>query len=274
MDYYNFKVEVDSAKIEALMGLFSSLPFDTFVENESGFEAFLPANSFNSSISEEIDNLKDYIEFEYEKSFIKGENWNEVWESNFQPVLVDDFCVIRADFHPPFEGFEHELVINPKMAFGTGHHETTFSVIRIMKDLDFEGAKVFDYGCGTGVLAILASKLGAKEILAIDIEKESYLNTLENCENNSVKNVDAFQGTLENVKDRGYGIVLANINRNVILNSLASLAKMILPKGTLVLSGIMVKDQDLLVTSIEKHGFQIQQIIENGNWLAIKCVLS
>lgn len=271
MDYYKYQVTNSPEHTEALIGLFSTLPFDTFQENESGFDAYLPASEKAENVSEDIKEFESFFPFKVRSSFIKGENWNQAWESNFKPVLVGNFCGIRADFHDPFSNVKHELVINPKMAFGTGHHETTFSVIQIMEDVEFSGKKVFDYGCGTGILAILASKLDASEIVAVDIEEESYLNTLENCSKNSVDNVQCIHGTLDDVKSKGYGIVLANINRNVILNSLETLAEIIVQEGILVVSGILKVDQELVIKHLTDHQFTVLDVIEKGNWIAMKC---
>lgn len=271
MDYYRIKVTTHPENSEALIALFSTLPFDTFQETETGFDAYLPAKEKPENLKAQLLHFGNLFDFSLEEEFIKGENWNEKWESNFSPIQVGNFCGIRAGFHQPIKGVEHEIIINPKMAFGTGHHETTFSVIQLMKGLDFNGKKVFDYGCGTGILAILASRLRAEKIVAVDIEEESYLNTIENCQHNGIDNVQAIHGTLKDVPSQSYGIVLANINRNVILNSLESLAEMTQKGGFLVVSGIMLSDREIVSEAIEANGFLPLEIIKNGNWLAINC---
>ena len=271
MDYYKFKIKNEAAHTEALIALFGLSPFDMFQETDTGFDAFIPANLYSESILSELNEINSRIGFSYEKEFIKGQNWNAIWESNFHPVQVEDFCGVRASFHPPFGQVEHELVINPKMAFGTGHHETTYSVIKLMRGMDFSGQSVFDYGCGTGILSILASRLGAASVLAVDIEKESYLNTIENCEKNGAENVRPVHGTLKDVPADRYGIVLANINRNVILNSLETLASLIPAGGLLVISGFVLADKNILEFELEKYNFQPLETLEKGNWLAMKC---
>lgn len=271
MDYFSYQITTDLAQNEVLIALLSHLPFDTFEENETGFCAYLPVQSDSGLVQETLADLQNSFVFQFEKTFIPGQNWNVIWESNFQPVQVGDFCGIRADFHEPLAGVRYELVINPKMAFGTGHHETTFSVISLMKDIPFEGKTVLDYGCGTGVLAILASKLGASRLEAVDIEEESYLNTIENSRVNRVENIKALKGTLDDVPPAKFDIVLANINRNVILTSLAPLSQMMNQGGTLVVSGFVLEDEAIMTEALAAHGFPVVKIVRNNNWLAMQC---
>jgi len=272
MDYFKYQVNTNPDNNEVLIALMSLQPFDSFVESDAGFDAFVPAAEDSPEIDAYLDDLKTRFDFDYEKEFIKGENWNEVWESNFNPIKVEHFCGLRAEFHPPMEGVEHELVITPKMAFGTGHHETTYMMIRLMKDLDFSGKQVFDYGCGTGVLAILASRLGAKEIDAVDIEEASFQNTLENCETNNVHNVHAQKGDISAVKGKRYGIVLANINRNVILDSLEPLSHIVGTGGTVVFSGFVLADETMMRDAVGAQGFSVAKVLARNNWMAMQCV--
>lgn len=269
MDYFKFQIETDATNAEILMALLAEWPFDTFEETDRGLNAFIPTAKLSAETETYLAELQQQFGFRFQKEFIPGENWNVVWESNFHPVLVGDFCGIRADFHPPLQNVEFELVINPKMAFGTGHHETTFMVVEAMRDLPFKNAKVLDYGCGTGVLAILASKLGASQTDAVDIEAESYRNTLENCRLNNVENVVAYEGTLEAVPGSGYDIILANINRNVILDSLSSLSRMLNPGGLLVVSGFVKDDETLMAKTLSLQKFVVLEIKRKNNWLAM-----
>lgn len=270
MDYYQYTITTDPANNEVLIALLSHLPFDTFEENETGFSAYVPQGLDAEEVLAELKALQERFEFQFDKTHIKGQNWNEIWETNFHPVVVGDFCGIRADFHPAMPGVEHELVINPKMAFGTGHHETTFSVIEIMQGIQFAGANVLDYGCGTGVLAILASRLGAAHIEAVDIEIESYLNTVDNSQHNGAGNVQAFHGVLTEVPGTEFDIILANINRNVILDSLSPLFKLLKPAGLLVVSGFVLDDETLMTESLQNQGFTILETKRKNNWLAMK----
>lgn len=272
MDYHQYSIATDPSQNEVLIALMSHLPFDTFEETAAGFNAFLPQGNDEADVEAELLELQERFNFKFEKTFIPGQNWNEIWESNFHPVIVGSFCGIRADFHEPLQGMEHELVINPKMAFGTGHHETTFSVIEIMQGIHFEGKNVLDYGCGTGVLAILASRLGAKAVQAVDIDIESYRNTVENSAANGAENVEAFHGILSDITGKDFDIIVANINRNVILDSLSPLSMLLKPGGTLVVSGFVLDDEQLMLDALHQHGFSVQEIKRKNNWLAMKSI--
>ncbi|MFT4758566.1 MAG: ribosomal protein L11 methyltransferase [Paraglaciecola sp.] len=270
MDYFQLKTTCDTEITDILIALFSQFPFNTFEENETGFSAYLPEKEWTDEIEKGIIGLKNSFDFRVEKNHIPYQNWNAIWEANFQPILVRDFCGIRADFHPPLEEVKHEIVINPKMAFGTGHHETTYMVMSLMESMDFQDKMVFDYGCGTGILAILASQLGAKTIDAVDIEPPSYENTVENAEINNISNIEPYLGTLIDIENSDYDIILANINRNVILDSLSSLFEKLKNGGTLVVSGFLKADEDLLKDSAKDAGFSIGEGMERNNWICLQ----
>ena len=272
MDYYKYEISTKLENNEVLIALLSLCPFDTFVETDRGFEAYIPSNKKDDEIEKYLLELKGKHFFDYSVELIKGTNWNEEWESNFHPIRIGKFCGIRAEFHPCMNEVQFELIITPKMAFGTGHHETTSMVITLMEYLDFTNELVLDYGCGTGVLAILASKLGAKEIDAVDIEHASYLNTMENCVTNEATNVNALQGDINTVIGKPYGIVLANINRNVILDSMKALSSMVKRGGILILSGFVIEDEPIMNEAIDTAGFEIQKVVSKNNWLAMQCV--
>jgi ribosomal protein L11 methyltransferase len=177
---------------------------------------------------------------------------------------------VRADFHEPFgDQVRFDLVINPKMAFGTGHHETTHMCLAALEHIDVKGQKILDYGCGTGILAILASKLGAAELEAIDIEEESYKSTIENCADNDVHNVTSRCGTIVNVQGSNFDGILANINRNIIMESLPRLNELCKPGGWMLTSGFLRQDEGTMVEAAAKHGFVQKSINQKGNWLCI-----
>ena len=270
MDYYKFEFQTTAQNAEMLIALLGELPFDVFEETETGLDAFIPTEKCSDEIEQEVNQIKNLFEFSYQKIFIKYQNWNAVWESNFQPIIVRDFCGIRADFHEPIPNVQHEIVINPQMAFGTGHHETTWMMMDIMQSIDFTEKEVFDYGCGTGILAILASQLGAKKIDALDIELPSYENTLENSRINNIQNIQSIHGTLVKTKDFQYDVVLANINRHVILESFSTLNKMLPHQGTLLISGILTSDENLVLEAAKENGFQDEKINRKNNWICIQ----
>jgi ribosomal protein L11 methyltransferase len=270
MNYYQYDITCSPAQPEILIALLAEAPFDTFEETETGIIAYLPAQGDNDREAESLlYDLANQFGFSWSKTYVPGQNWNEIWESNFQPVIVRDWCAVRADFHQPIEGVRHELVINPKMAFGTGHHETTWMCLSKLEYLPIEGKKLLDYGCGTGILAILAGRLGAAEIEAVDIESESYANTVNNAELNGVHNITTRLGTLEQVEWRNFDGILANINRHIILDSLPQLVELVVPGGWLLVSGILLTDETIVTDAAKAAGFDLKEIEKRGNWLCI-----
>lgn len=265
-----YNISVKEALKEILTAFLGELPFHSFEENETGLIAYLTQGSDEVAVEKSLNKLQEQFDFTFEKEIIEYKNWNSIWESNFQPVLVDAYCGIRADFHPPFKNVKYEIVIQPKMAFGTGHHATTFMMMKMMENLQLKDAEVFDYGCGTGILAILASMEKAQFIDAVDIEEESYENTLENAQINHCNNLNVFHGILTSVPEKKYDVVLANINRNVILDSLAPLYKRLKKNGTLLVSGILHKDEELVKETAASCGFVYQDGIQRGDWSCLK----
>ncbi len=270
MNYWQYTLRTGPETAEILMAYLSEAPFDTFEETSEGLNAFLSAAADTAEAEAHLNALQQQFDFDWERAHIPGQNWNELWESNFEPVIVGNFCAVRAEFHAPITGVQHELVIQPRMAFGTGHHETTWMCMAAMEQLPMKGAKLLDYGCGTGILAILASRLGAAEIEAVDIEQESYQNTLDNCTANNVHNVVARCGTLSAVQGRDFDGILANINRNVILDSLEDLSQRIRPGGWLLASGFMPADREIVVETAQRHGFDVVQEQQRGYWLCVE----
>lgn len=217
MNYYRFCFSFDeNTDGEILLAMLGNYPFEVFEEDSGLINAFLPGNISPESLFEDLTTLALSFPFSYEVENLPEENWNIQWESNFSPIKINDFCYVRADFHPPVLGFKHELVITPRMAFGTGHHETTFMMMEAMESIHFKDKQVFDFGCGTGILAILASKLGARKVIALDIEEPAVENSIENAKLNGVgAQMEVFGGDLNAVSLADQDIILANINRNV-----------------------------------------------------------
>ncbi|MFZ4545142.1 MAG: 50S ribosomal protein L11 methyltransferase [Saprospiraceae bacterium] len=268
-NYYCISTHNDAKSNDVIIALLGQLPFDTFEENENGINAYIKVADFSAAVAEELKQLAVDMNFSFEKELIESQNWNEVWESNFHPIMIDDFCAIRADFHAPIENMQFEIVIHPKMAFGTGHHETTHMVIQQMRDIDFKDKSVFDYGCGTGILAILAAKLGATRVVGVDNEFPAFESTEENAKINATPHIEAIFGTLKDVKAEGFDVILANINRNIIVSSLAVLHQKLNPGGLLLMSGFLKADESHMKNELTRHGFSHVNTMQRGEWISI-----
>lgn len=271
MNYLTFTItppQYSEEMMEILTAILGDLPFDTFEEADEKLMAYMPEKDFTPEVAAELEANAEQFGFTHTHIRVEAQNWNALWESNFQPIFVEGFVGVRADFHPPTENVQFDLLINPKMAFGTGHHETTYMCMQQMQNMDFAGKNVLDYGCGTGILAILASKLGAKHIEAVDIEEWSFVNTQENSSVNDVHNVQAWCGTLETVPQVKYDIILANINRNVILDSLPRLKALLTEGGVLLTSGYLEQDLDIMEAAIKNEGFRIEKTMQRGKWVS------
>ena len=233
-------------------------------------KTFMLADQFEADqVQNELDIIFNKYGLTYSKSIIKEQNWNAVWESNFDPVRVGDFVGIRAHFHPTFEpAVEFDIKITPKMSFGTGHHPTTFSMIQLMQKIDFDAKTVYDFGTGTGILAILAEKLGAKKVHAVDNDDWCIENAEENISNNESKVI-----TIEKVESalqkQQYDIVLANVNRHIIEANMDELTLIGKPDGILVLSGLLIEDQSDIVKLASSKGWKLQQIQPLNGWVSI-----
>ena len=220
-------------------------------------------------VQNELDIIFNKYNLTYSKSVIKEENWNAIWESNFEPVRVGDFAGIRAHFHPDFEpAVTHDIKITPKMSFGTGHHPTTFSVMQLMERLDFKDKTVYDFGTGTGILAILAEKLGAKEVLAVDNDDWCIENALENIQNNASKVITIEKVASALQKDQ-YDIVLANVNRHIIEANMDELTQIGKPGGILVLSGLLIEDQLDMIDLARSKAWIFQAAQPLDGWVSL-----
>lgn len=256
---------------EILMSELADIGFESFVETETGFQAYIPQNLFDENQLKQIDTwIEKPCEISYEIKQIEEENWNAVWESNYEPVYVDNICSIRAPFHPENPNTQYEIVIEPKMSFGTGHHETTSSVIRLLAETEIAGKSVMDMGCGTGILAIFAAMKGASSVEAVDNDPWSYENTLENIERNGHPEIKAALGDASYLGNTKYDIFIANINRNILLRDMESYIKCINDKGLLLMSGFYTEDIPAIRTEAEKWGMNFINFIEKNNWVAIK----
>ncbi|HPH93144.1 MAG TPA: 50S ribosomal protein L11 methyltransferase [Ferruginibacter sp.] len=265
--FYQFDFELPNQdETDKLIALLSEQGFDGFVEEEEGLTAFIPEINFDQSAFENV--LSKFSILSYSKSDIENINWNKKWESEFEPVVVDQFVAIRAHFHKPVKGVQHEIIITPKMSFGTGHHATTYLVMKQMKAVDFTNKTVFDFGTGTGILAILAEKLGAASIMAIDNDEWSITNTQENIEQNNCSRIEIqLMDSIPGGKQ--YDIILANINLNVITANLSSIASIAKKDSIAIFSGILTSDEKTLLAALQKAGFQHLATTIKKDWIAV-----
>ena len=259
---------------DVMIAVLADLGFDTFEETEQGFKGYIPTALYNeTAILNLLANYKEETHFSFSTSEIKHENWNTLWESNFHPISVADQVYVRATFHQPEPNFAYEIVIDPKMAFGTGHHQTTASVMELMLAEDFSGKKVLDMGCGTGILAILAKKVGAQAVDAIDYDPLCYESTIENTELNSMTDIQAILGGKEVIPNTSYGIILANINRNILLDQLDRYAQVLAPEGSLILSGFYEQpDLEIIKEAAQALGLRYVSHLVKQDWTAAKFI--
>lgn len=267
---FSFKIEPLQPASEILIAELGYLGFESFVEEEDGVTAYIPVEEFEEDLLVGIHILQsDEVEISYSRQEIEKVNWNEEWEKNFTPIVVDDKCSVRATFHPSAET-EYEIVIDPKMSFGTGHHSTTHMMIQHILNNDFTDKNVLDMGCGTGVLAILASMKGAHIVDAIDIDNWCYLNSQENVERNNCENITVEEGGAELLEGRNYDIILANINRNILLRDLPVYTKCLQENGELYLSGFYTEDLQAIKEACRSLGLEYVSHLERQNWVAAK----
>lgn len=256
MEYIALSIDIEGPFKDIIVAELGNAGFESFEDTATGFKAYIPAPDFTPDNIEGF--LMEYAQFTsigYAYETIADKNWNEEWEKAFQPVAVTDQIYIRAIFHPANSNFPYELVIQPKQAFGTGHHTTTNLMLENMLRLNFEGKRVLDCGTGTGILAIMAHKLGAAYINAYDTDSWSIENTQENLALNNVTGVNVWQGKITDLTDtQPYEIVLANINRNILIAEMEHYAQVMAPNGQLLLSGFYKSDIDLVTAAATKAG--------------------
>jgi ribosomal protein L11 methyltransferase len=272
MNYIEISVRVEPKEpgSDILIAQLSELGFESFVETDEGFLAYVQEEDF--SVEEIEFTFGDYIDIfkiEFSSKLIPKQNWNKEWESNFQPIEVDSKCYIRAPFHEKKEGFLFDVIIEPKMSFGTGHHDTTQLMIRILMLLNVKNKSLLDMGCGTGVLAIVASMLGADPILAIDIDDWSYENTVENLTKNNINNVLVNKGDAQLLEGKKFHAILANINKNVLLTDMLIYKNALKQNGDIVLSGFFETDINELKVQAENLGLKYEGRYVSNQWAAL-----
>jgi ribosomal protein L11 methyltransferase len=265
---------------EILIALLPDLGYEGFEQQDDALQAFVPEEQFDAGALDRL--LRETpglfpqpgagqpsAALPYSSLRLEERNWNEEWEKNFQPVLVEGFCAIRAHFHDPIPGVTYELVITPKMSFGTGHHATTYMMLQAMKDLDFRGRRTLDFGTGTGVLAILAEKLGAAEVLAIDNDDWSIDNALENVATNNCSHITVRKSDSIPASEP-FHIILANINKHVIVSQLAAMKQQLAPGGVILLSGLLTTDIEDIENEAVKNNLSISLRMTKGDWICLQ----
>jgi len=269
---YHFSVEPKELGSEILIAELGEKPFESFIETDNGFSAYIQKELWTEDILNDIYLLSSP---EFTISFIVEEieqvNWNEEWEKNFEPIDVDGKCHVRAPFHPKTNA-EFDIVIEPKMSFGTGHHETTYMMIQHLLEIDITNKKTLDMGCGTSILAILAEMKGAKPIDAIDIDNWCYLNSIENAERNNCHEITVYEGDANLLKDKNYDVIIANINRNILLNDMQQYVDSLKKDGILLLSGFYTEDIPFIDASCTEKGLTFVKKFERNNWVSLKYV--
>lgn len=264
--YYQLTIPVNSTdQLEILIAALSELGFNGFEEEENSLKAFIEEAQYDQK---EVDALLQQHELSSLLTIIDKQNWNALWESNFDPVIVDSFVGVRANFHAPITDVEHEIIITPKMSFGTGHHATTYSVMQLMRNIDLKGKTVFDFGTGTGILAILAEKCGAKAVLAVDNDPWCVENSQENIAINQCQHID-IQLVDHAATNRQFEVVIANINKNIILDNLSNLARAAAPGAQILLSGLLTDDAEDIISACKTIGWEHIRTLERGAWIAI-----
>lgn len=267
---YTFRVEPKEPATEILIAQLGFAGFESFVENEDGVTAYIQEGDWNAEILDDIQILNsNEFKFDIKEEVIEQTNWNSEWEKNFNPIQVDDLVSIRAPFHEN-PNLKYDIVIEPKMSFGTGHHETTHMMVQHLLNIDLTDKKVLDMGCGTGILAIFAEMKGAKPIDAIDIDNWCYLNSIENVERNNCKHISVFEGDASLLMNKKYDVIIANINRNILLNDMQSYMDCLNTDGIILFSGFYQEDIPIIDAEVSKYDFKIDTIIERNNWVALK----
>jgi len=254
---------------DLLVNDLAEIGYNTFEDTEKGFAAFIEFQEYSqANLTELLQQYQDIV-YTYTVTEIAGENWNEEWEKNFEPLIISDQCYVRATFHPAQPQYPFEIVIDPKMAFGTGHHQTTTMMMQYILSFDVKDKVVLDMGCGTGILAILAAKRGAKELTAIDNDEVCYLSTLENAALNHISNITALCGSKEVIPATTFDVILANINRNILLDQIAAYAAVLRQGGSIFFSGFY-ESPDLEMIKAECQQFNISYIDHQkiGDWVA------
>lgn len=269
---YDFTITPPDPWNDVLIAQLGELDFESFIHTDAGIKAYVAQSVDKDLDIEQLDIFEnDLVDIAFAKAEVPPTNWNAEWEKNFDPIYVDDLCEVRAPFHKS-RGLKYEIVIEPKMSFGTGHHQTTFMMIQHLLKEDLAGKVVLDMGSGTGVLAILAEKRGASKIDAIDIDTWCYENAQENVAANGANNVEVILGGAEELGDTMYDLIIANINRNILLQDVPTYCKQLKNDGVLLLSGFYTEDVEIIKKKCAENGVIFDSQLQLNNWVACRMI--
>ena len=270
---YDFNISPKEPATEMLIAQLGHVGFESFVEHSYGVTAYIQKKEWSINILDDVFVLNsDEFEITHKQNEVAQTNWNEEWEKNFNPIQVNDLVSIRAPFHKK-PSLQYDIIIEPKMSFGTGHHETTHMMIQHLLALDLENKKVLDMGCGTGILAIFAEMKGAKPLEAIDIDSWCYKNSLENIQRNNCHHIAVYEGDASLLKGKKYDVIIVNINRNILLSDMKTYTDCLNEKGLLLLSGFYKEDFQIINKQVVKYGLTLDSKLERNNWLALKYLM-
>ncbi|NLZ94560.1 MAG: 50S ribosomal protein L11 methyltransferase [Bacteroidales bacterium] len=286
MKYIQLAIKItpfDDTVTDILSFHLGSIGYDSFYINKKVLEAYIPEKDFSEEelketlrkLSKDLFVLFNDIDIKYDFNLLEDENWNEEWEKNyFEPLVLSEKCLVRSSFHKVDKQYDYEITIDPKMAFGTGHHQTTYLMLQEILKLDLKDKAILDIGCGTAVLAVLASKMGAKYITAIDFDEWAYENAKENVLLNDISNVDVMLGEVDLVTNEEFDFIFANINRNVLLQDIKHYSKSLNNGGVLIMSGFYFNDVSAIKEECEKHGLSYKKTEQKDKWCAVLCAKS
>ncbi len=272
-NYTQVTLSVDNEQQDLVIGMLMGLSYDSFAQFEGYIEAYILTESFEeSTVKEVLEQLQ--LDSTIQSVPMEQKNWNEEWEKNFEPMVVEEQCYVRASFHPERNNYPYEVIINPKMSFGTGHHATTYMMMHWLLELDVTDKKVIDAGCGTGILSILAEKKGAHSVIAFDIEDWAFENLNENCNLNGCNRIETGQGSIADIVSHGtqVDILLANINKNVLLDEMGRYAQHLLSGGTLLLSGFYEADEADITQAAKAVGLEPKGKKVRLQWMSLQFV--
>lgn len=269
--YITVQVTCPPDWVDILIAELSDQAYDGFLETEQGFETYCDATAFDESLLRHVfDKYQTQVTISYTLEEVEEQNWNEDWEKNFEPIIVEDQCVVRASFHAAQPSYPYEIVINPKMSFGTGHHATTYLMLLQQLAIEQQDRRVMDVGCGTGILSIMAVKRGASYVLAFDIDEWAVSNGQENIVLNHCDSVELWQGTVAQVGDRKpFDLILANINRNVLLEEIPYYVRHLSDRGQLLLSGFYEEDIPAITQVATSQGLTLARQMARDTWACL-----